>query len=132
MVSAATFTVIVALPFALPVTVITPLDTLTVATLGLLDVAEIAPLPARVAVKVSDNFAAFKARLLLLRVRLPAALPMLQFTVFAAVLPSGHWKFAPGVTLAGYVPAFVPVVVPPRVILLLSYPFNSTVCACPL
>ena len=66
------------------------LDTLTVATLVLLDVAEIAPSPGRVTVTVSLSFDVFRVTELLLKVKLPAALPMLHDTVLAVVVPSGH------------------------------------------
>ena len=89
-VPAATLTVIVALPFALLVTVTVVPLTLTVATLVLLDLAEIAPSPARVTEIVPVLALMFRLMLDLFKARLPTALPMLQVTALAAVLPSGH------------------------------------------
>lgn len=57
-----TLIVIVADPAAFPVTVMIFPDTLTVATLGALETAEITPFPARVAVIVPDKAEAFKVR----------------------------------------------------------------------
>ena len=85
-----TLTVIVADPAAFPVTVMILSDTLTEATLGALETAEMAPFPARVAVIVPDSAAALKVIEVLFRVKLPAALLIVQLTVFAVVLPSGH------------------------------------------
>ena len=81
---------IVADPAAFPVTVMIFPDTLTEATLGALETAEIPPFPARVAVIVLDSVAALKVIEVLFRVRLPAALLIVQLTVLAVVLPSGH------------------------------------------
>lgn len=64
--------------------------TLTVATLVLLDSAEIVPLPARVTVIVLVGFELSSVREVGEMLRLPAALPIVQFTDFAAVVPSLH------------------------------------------
>lgn len=76
-----TLTVIVADPATFPVTVMVFPDTLTEATLGALETAEMAPFPARVAVIVLDSVAALKVMEVLFRVRLPAALLIVQLTV---------------------------------------------------
>ena len=65
-------------------------DTLTVATLVLLEVALTAPSPARVTAIVLDFVEPFRVMLVLFRDKLPAALAMVQFTDFAAVFPSAH------------------------------------------
>ena len=65
-------------------------DTLTVATLVLLEVALTTPSPARVTAIVLDFVEPFRVMLVLFRDKLPAALAMVQFTDFAAVFPSAH------------------------------------------
>ena len=64
--------------------------TLTVATLVLLDSAEIVPLPARVTLIVPIGFELSRVREVGEMLRLPAALPIVQFADFAAVVPSLH------------------------------------------
>ena len=64
---------------------------LTVATPVLLDVALIAPLPARVTAITEVSPAPVRATVVGLIDRLPAALPMLHGTDLAEVAPSGHW-----------------------------------------
>ena len=90
-VPAATLTVIVALPLALPVTVTVFPLTETVATLVLLELALIAPSPARVTVNCLLGSRELSVRLVALRLEEPAAFPMDQATVFAPLDPSGHW-----------------------------------------
>ena len=87
-VPAATFTVIVAVPSAFAVTVTVFPLTLTVATLVLLEVAEIAPLPLLVTVIAFVAFTDVSAAVVGLMLKLPAALPILQETVFAVIVPS--------------------------------------------
>ena len=89
-VPSATPMVTVALPSFTAVTSTVFSDTLTVATLGLLDWAEIAPSPALVTVMVLNLADAFSDIEVLSRVRLPAALPILHPAVFAVVVPSLH------------------------------------------
>ena len=91
LVPSATLTVMVAVLLALAVTVTVVPDTLTVATLVLLEEADTAPFPARVTEMVPDMVPVLNARLDLFKLEDPAALPMDQATVFAAVLPSLHW-----------------------------------------
>ena len=91
LVPSAHLTVMVALPVALPVTVMVVPFTLTVATPGSLDVALIAPLPLRVAVTVPVVVPPLKVRLLLFRLKLPAALLIFHVMLFAVVVPSLHW-----------------------------------------
>ena len=83
-------TVMTAVPAALPVTVTTVPLTLTEATPGALDSAVIAPSPGRVTLMVPVFALSVRVREDLLRVRLPAALPMLQPTVRDEVEPSDH------------------------------------------
>ena len=91
MLSAATFTVTVALPFSRPVTVIVVPLTCTLATPGALLWALMAPVPARVTVMVLVGLSVSRVRLCGFRLTLPAALPMDQVTVFGSVVPSAHW-----------------------------------------
>jgi len=90
-VSAATLMVILALPLARPVTVTWFPLTLTLAIVGALLCALIAPVPARVT--VMTLLVALVSRVMLSgeMERLPAAFWMLQLTVLASVVPSGHW-----------------------------------------
>ena len=91
LVPAATLMVMVAVPNTLPVTVTVVPDTLTVATLVvLLEVAVMAPSPARVTAMVLAVVALFNVMLDLFRDRLPAAFPMVQLADFAVVVPSLH------------------------------------------
>ena len=90
LVPAATLMVMVAVPNTLPVTVTVVPDTLTVATLVLLEVAVMAPSPARVTAMVLAVVALFSVMLDLFRDRLPAAFPMVQLADFAVVVPSLH------------------------------------------
>ena len=62
----------------------------TVATVVSPDVAVILPVPYRDTVKVAVSVLAFSTMLDLLSVMFPAALPMVQFTLFAEVVPSDH------------------------------------------
>ena len=80
----------VAVPEVLPVTVILFPETLTVAIPELPEMAEIAPSPARVTVIVPVFVVLFSVILVGLRLREPAAFPIVQFTVFAVVVPSAH------------------------------------------
>ena len=89
-VPSATLTVTVALPSFTDVTRTVFSDTLTVATAGLLDWAEIAPSPGRVTVIVLKVVVLFSAMVDLSRVRLPAALAMVQVAGLEVVVPSAH------------------------------------------
>ena len=89
-VPSATFTVMVDEPPPTAVTVTVVPDTDTVATLVLLDVAVIAPSPARVTVIVPVLVEAFRLRLVLLRDSEPAALLIFHVAFFAVTDPSDH------------------------------------------
>ena len=86
----ATLMVMVALPSATPVTRTVSPDTSTVATLVLLDCAEIAPFPARFTAIVLNLLEELRVIAVLSKVKLPAALPIDQGAVFAPVPPSLH------------------------------------------
>ena len=91
MLSAATFTVTVALPLSRPVTVIWFPLTLTLATELGSHWALMAPVPARVTVMVLLGLLVSSVRLSGFRERLPAAFWMDHGTVFGSVVPSAHW-----------------------------------------
>ena len=80
--------VIFALPLALPVTVTVLPDTLTVAAAVLLLTALIVPLPLRVAEMDMLYVVVSSVMLVGEMLRLPAAFPILQLTLFGVVLPS--------------------------------------------
>ena len=90
-VPSATFTVMVDEPLPTAVTVTVVPDTETVATLVLLDVAVIAPSPARATVTLLVSVAVFNVTEEILRLRLPAAFAILHVTFFATVVPSLHF-----------------------------------------
>ena len=89
-VPAATLIVIFAVPvLSFPLWIVTTVPlTETVATLASLVCAEIAPSPARVTMTVLLFAELFRTTLVALRLKEPAALPIVQLTVLADVLPS--------------------------------------------
>jgi len=91
LVPAATLTVTVAEPAASASAVMMFPATVSFTMPAGLAVAVTAPSPGRVAVTVPVSAEGLRERLAGLRERLPAALPMLHATVFAAVLPSVNW-----------------------------------------
>ena len=82
--------VIVVLPLALPVTVTVLPDTLTVAAAVSLLTALIVPFPLRVTVMVLLFVVVSSVILVGEMERLPAALAILQLTLFAVVVPSAQ------------------------------------------
>ena len=91
LVPAATLTVMVALPLALPVTVTVLPLTETVAMLVLLELALIVPSPVLVTTICLLGSRELSAMLDTFRLKDPAAFPIDQETVLAALDPSGHW-----------------------------------------